>query len=156
MTPERIAKRPMTPYLLLDNCVKNLRLPRKKLQSCLLPLMKKNKVKQLDVVFVSSSTMRGLNRRYHDSDKVTDVLAFPYGEGYLGEIFVCADVARRQAAQRGLSFTSELVLHAVHGTLHLLGYDDHDLKTAQRMRRKEVAVLGSVGLKTDRLERSHV
>ena len=138
--------------LLLDNCVKNRRLPRKKLQACLHPLMKKNKVKKLDVVFVTSATMRRLNRDYHNVDKVTDVLAFPYGAGYLGEIFVCPDVAARQAKSRGLSFTSELVLYAVHGTLHLLGYDDHSLLEAKKMRRKEVAVLKSVGLKTDRLE----
>jgi len=140
------------PSLLLDNRVEGLRLPRKKLLICLQFVLGKKLNKQLDVVFLDGKTMKRLNRDYHNVDQITDVLAFPYEGDYLGEVFVCSDVAKKQSAKRRLSFTSELVLYAVHGTLHLLGYDDRDKIKAKKMREKEVQVLAKAGLQTDRLE----
>ena len=141
---------------LLDNRVSGLRLPRKKLLICLHFVLGKNYKKQLDVIFVDKKTMRQLNRDFHNADVVTDVLAFPYEENFLGEVFVCPEVARKQALKRSLSFTSELVLYAVHGTLHLLGYDDHSKVEAKKMRKKEVQALAQAGLLTDRMETMNV
>jgi probable rRNA maturation factor len=142
------------PSLLLDNRVKGLRLPRKKLMICLTVLLKTRAKKRLEIIFVGKTAMQQLNRDFHHVDKVTDVLAFPYDGDFLGEVFVCPEVARQAAKRRGLSFTSELALYAVHGSLHLLGYDDHSPKDIKKMRQKEVQVLALAGLKTDRLERS--
>jgi len=77
----------------------------------------------------------------------TDVLAFPMGEGgeLRGEIAVCADVARREAAARGHFAYHELLLYAVHGVLHLLGHDDHDAADRRRMRRAEREMLAALG-----------
>lgn len=138
--------------LLLDNRVSSFRLPRKKLTICLNHVLKKKKSQRVEVVFVSAKTMKQLNRDFHKCNEVTDVLAFPYGDGFLGEVFVCIDVAKKQAKLRGLSVTSELILYAVHGCLHLMGYDDHDSKNAKLMRVQEVKALAQAGLKTDRLE----
>ena len=83
-----------------------------------------------------------------DHDYPTDVLSFPMADDpvLMGEILVSADTARREAAARGHPAYHELLLYAVHGTLHLLGYDDHDPKARARMRRAERAALAALGV----------
>ncbi len=69
--------------------------------------------------------------------------------GYLsveGEIVVSADTAAREARGRGHSFEAELALYAVHGTLHLLGYDDDNEQAAARMHELEDEILGAIGV----------
>jgi len=58
----------------------------------------------------------------------TDVITFPYGE-----ILVCPAVARDRAAQFGLEVEQEVLLYALHGLLHLAGYDDTTPKLAKEM-----------------------
>src|SRR5438105_3037010 len=69
--------------------------------------------------------LRRLNRRYLGDDHATDVLAFPSGdEGeYLGDVVVSWPAVERQAAEHGHEASAELALLAVHGLLHLLGWD---------------------------------
>jgi probable rRNA maturation factor len=88
-----------------------------------------------------------LNRRFADSDRPTDVLAFPAadlipgsgfrlppdGAGSLGDIVVAIPIAVAQAQAVGADPQEELRLLAVHGLLHLLGHDHHDLEEADRM-----------------------
>lgn len=75
--------------------------------------------------------MRDLNRRYRGLDAPTDVLSFadgdilPSGSRLLGQIVISLDSARRQAEELGHDELAELAELALHGTLHLLGYD-HD------------------------------
>jgi probable rRNA maturation factor len=76
------------------------------------------------VALVSDARIRALNRRYRRTDAVTDVLSFPAGEpGSLGDVVIAAGVARRQAAAAAHSFSTEVRILALHGLLHLLGYD---------------------------------
>ncbi len=63
-----------------------------------------------------------------------------------GEIIVSADTAAREAHGRGHSFEAELALYVVHGTLHLLGYDDHDQEAADRMHEIEDEILTKLGV----------
>src|SRR5690606_1916317 len=63
-----------------------------------------------------------------------------------GEIVLCVDEAVRQARQRRHDARLELLLYAVHGLLHLLGYDDHDPKDAAKMHRREDELLRAAGL----------
>jgi probable rRNA maturation factor len=92
----------------------------------------------VSVVVVSDQTMRGLNRRYRGFDRPTDVLAFPLaqtaqgGEPF-GDIVIAHETARRQAREYGGSFASEMRRLAVHGALHLCGYDHHERRQAARM-----------------------
>jgi probable rRNA maturation factor len=78
------------------------------------------------VVLVSDATMRRLNRRFAGKDRPTDVLSFPAGpsEGepgpYLGDVFISVETADRQ---RPGPLARELQTLALHGVLHLLGYD---------------------------------
>jgi len=110
----------------------------------------------VSLALVSDRTIRTLNRRYRRVDRATDVLSFPSSavrgilsassassvvESSLGEIVIAPGVARRQARAAGHSELTELRVLALHGLLHLLGYDhDRDdgrmLKVERRLRRK--------------------
>src|SRR6185295_10410944 len=107
---------------------------------------------ELSLELVGDRRMRGLNREYRRRDYSTDVLAFPMREGsgpetpLLGDVVVSIDTAERQAKAGGWSLDEELVRLLTHGVLHLLGFDhERGRAEASRMRRKEQAVLRSLG-----------
>jgi probable rRNA maturation factor len=94
------------------------------------------------VALAGDARVRALNRDYRRIDAATDVLSFPSGDaGYLGDIVIAAGVARRQARRAGHGFGVEVRVLALHGLLHLLGYD-HETdggemsKVETRLRRK--------------------
>ena len=116
----------------LDYAVENLRQPERL---------------SLSLSFLDEEKMRALNKETRGADKPTDVLSFQYldyikaGEKVdldrkeyfdvvtglvdLGEIYICRSIARRQAKEDGHSVKREKAFLALHGLLHLLGYD-HD------------------------------
>jgi probable rRNA maturation factor len=91
------------------------------------------------VIFVDSRRIRRFNRRYLAHDFVTDVITFPLEESpdLEGEIYVNLGRARTQAKAYGLSVWNEIVRLVIHGTLHLVGYDDRSGRAAARMRRRQ-------------------
>lgn len=97
----------------------------------------------IGVVCVSDGVLRRMNRRYLRHDCTTDVLSFPLGEGDAveGELYVSLDRARVQARRFGVSPSHELVRLVVHGTLHLIGYDDGTAADRARMRKREDHIL---------------
>lgn len=110
---------------------------------------------ELSVLFVGARAMRTLNRRYRGKDRETDVLSFSLREGrfngiqpnMLGDIVIAVPVARRQAADAGLTLQQELERLLVHGLLHLVGYDhERGAAEARSMRMKEQRLLR--GLRT--------
>ena len=102
----------------------------------------------LTYALVTDAEMAELHERYTGVAGPTDVLAFPLLETprLVGDVVVSVDTARREAAQRELPAYDELVLYAAHGTLHLLGHDDHDPTDRKRMRRAERSVLEELGI----------
>ena len=94
------------------------------------------------VALVSDARIRQLNRRYRGYDCPTDVLSFPAGsspmpDSFLGDIVIARGVARRQARNAGHSESVEVRVLALHGLLHLLGYDhDRDEGTMARVERR--------------------
>ena len=84
---------------------------------------------EVSLAFVGERAIRTLNRKFMKKDKPTDVLSFPLGEKgpdgkyYLGDIVIAVPVAARQAREKGHGLDRELRLLAIHGFLHLLGYD---------------------------------
>ena len=102
----------------------------------------------MHVTLVSDARSRALNRRYRRKDRATDVLSFPAGPSpqppapsLLGDIVIARGVAKRQAREATHSEQTELRVLALHGLLHLLGYDherDHGRmqRVEQRLRRK--------------------
>ena len=95
---------------------------------------------------IDDAQMQEINQRSLGHDYPTDVLSFPMaGEpGVRGEVLISADTARREAAERGHPAYHELLLYAVHGVLHLIGYDDHGTAARRRMRRAERAALAAL------------
>ena len=105
---------------------------------------------RVSLAVVDDETMRVVNRDYHETDAPTDVLAFPLGDpptpdAFHAEIVVSLDTAAREATARGVSPVSELLLYVVHGTLHMLGYDDHDPEDARRMHGRTLEILRELG-----------
>jgi probable rRNA maturation factor len=96
----------------------------------------------LGVYLVAAREMTHLNETFLQHEGSTDVITFDYaergGKGTLhGEIFVCVDEAILQARRFRTSWQSEVVRYFVHGTLHLLGYDDHRAAARRKMKREE-------------------
>ena len=102
------------------------------------------------IAIVPDARMRLLNKKYRRKDKATDVLSFD-----TGDIVIAAGVARRQAAAAGHSYAVELKILALHGLLHLLGYDHHDPADGGRMARLERRLRAKGGLRTGLIERAH-
>jgi probable rRNA maturation factor len=115
----------------------------------------------VDIALVSDAQMRRLNRTWRHVDKATDVLSFPVDdigpEGApgqpaaadsrlqpLGDIAMALGIAARQATDQGHSLRTELRVLALHGLLHLLGYD-HERDQGQ-MRRTEERLRRRAGL----------
>ena len=106
----------------------------------------------MTIAIVPDGRVQQLNRRYRRKDVATDVLSFPSGERrYLGDVVIAAGVARRQAKQAGHSLQHELRVLALHGLLHLLGYD-HE-RDAGRMARVEARLRRRGGLREGLIER---
>ena len=81
---------------------------------------------EVSLTLVGDDRIRALNREYLGRDRVTDVISFALhgpGEPLLADIYIGYPQALRQAADLGLSEHEELVRLAIHGTLHVLGYD---------------------------------
>lgn len=83
----------------------------------------------ISVAFLSSREIAKLNREHLGHAGPTDVLSFALGDAgpsqrsVLGDIYICADVVRKNAAHYGVGMREELARVVVHGTLHVLGYD---------------------------------
>ena len=96
----------------------------------------------VSLAIVSDRRVRSLNRAYRRKNYATDVLSFPANEHrFLGDIVIARGVARRQAREAGHSEATELRVLALHGLLHLLGYDhERDdgrmARVERRLRRK--------------------
>ena len=94
-----------------------------------------------------------LNRRFRAVDRPTDVLSFPSDEpGHLGDVVMALGMARRQARGAGHSIGTEVRVLALHGLLHLLGYD-HERDNG-RMARVERRLRVRGGLVEGLIERS--
>lgn len=119
----------------------------------------------VNLALVSDARVRALNRQYLHKDYATDVLSFPADErpstqrtqrpvlkGFLGDIVIARGVARRQARGARHSELTELRVLALHGLLHLLGYD-HE-RDGGRMRRLEQRLRRKGGLREGLIERA--
>lgn len=96
----------------------------------------------------NDENMRQLNNKYRDVDSTTDVLAFnqdfidPETDRlYLGDIIISIETAQSQALENAHSLNEECTLLAVHGTLHLLGYDHYDPEEKDDMWRIQEKIL---------------
>ena len=110
----------------------------------------------VSIAVVSDRRMRALNRQFRGKDTATDVLSFPATHmpgvsTFLGDIVIAISVATRQAREAGHSVSTELKILALHGLLHLLGYD-HDSDDG-KMARAEARLRKKAGLREGLIER---
>ena len=115
---------------------------------------------EVTVAIVSDRRMRVLNRTFRGQDYATDVLSFPDAgsDGLavpaLGDIVIAAGVAARQAREQGHSQATEYRVLALHGLLHLLGYDHDDPSDHGRMARAEARLRRKAGLPSGLIART--
>lgn len=104
---------------------------------------------ELDVAVVDAAEMQRLNVRHLGHDYPADVLSFVLEQNAHfreGQVIVCPAVASDWSKKYGWEPENELVLYAVHGTLHIIGFDDLTPQDEPEMRKAECAVLVHFGL----------
>lgn len=114
---------------------------------------------EVDITFVDDAAIHELNRTYRGIDRPTDVLSFALDEGeeepevdddeiehLLGDVIISAPTAVRQGEEYGHGLEREMTYLAVHGMLHLLGYDHMEEKDKLIMRKREEEVLRRLDL----------
>jgi probable rRNA maturation factor len=80
----------------------------------------------ISVTLLDDKRIRNMNRKYLEHDRVTDVISFPLyerGEAVVGDIYIGYEQAQEQAADANVDLSEEVARLAIHGTLHVLGYD---------------------------------
>ena len=113
----------------------------------------------VNVLVTNSLEIRSLNSRFLGKDKATDVLSFPSPAGepsaarrVAGEVAISADIARENAVRLGHSVADEVKILALHGILHLAGFDhEHD---HGEMARKEIRLRRQLKLEAGLIERT--
>ncbi len=93
----------------------------------------------LSFFFLPDKDLREINSEFLEHDYNTDVIAFDYGsEGTVsGEIYMSIETIRRNSSFYGTRLKDEILRVMVHGTLHLIGYDDRDESARKEIRVKE-------------------
>lgn len=102
----------------------------------------------LSIAVVDDETIHTLNLQFLAHDYPTDVLSFLLereGTRLEGEVVVSSDTAARVATEAGWKPQEELLLYVIHGTLHLVGYDDSDDESRAAMRAAERRHLAALG-----------
>jgi probable rRNA maturation factor len=104
---------------------------------------------ELAIVLADDSAIQALNREWRGKDAPTNVLSFPAAaprksgaaSPYIGDIVIAYQTTAREAAAEGKPFDHHLAHLALHGYLHLLGYDHENDRDAERMERLERRIL---------------
>ncbi len=98
-----------------------------------------NSKKEFNVIFVDENEIKRINNEFRHIDKVTDVISFALIDDNeivqtdeLGDVFICVEKALSQAEEYGHSARREFAFLAVHGYLHLCGYD-HQTKEEEKV-----------------------
>ena len=115
------------------------------LQSVLVQLDKGDS--ELLIRFVDPAEIQHLNKIYRHQDKTTNVLSFPsdlpieIDEEILGDVVICNEIVAKEAKMQQKTFNNHLIHMAIHGTLHLLGFDHIEGSEAEKMESLEVEIL---------------
>ncbi len=112
-----------------------------------------------NVILVDNEYIHRLNLEYRGIDRPTDVITFALEDvkdieydnmRLLGDIYISLDKAREQALEYGHSFLRELSFLAVHGFLHLLGYDHMNPEDEKEMFTRQEEILNGFGIKKEK------
>ena len=108
---------------------------------------------ELSIRIVGEAESAALNDRYRGVNRPTNVLSFagahaPSGGGapdWIGDLVICAPVVAREAAAQGKALDAHWAHLALHGVLHLLGFDHENERDAETMERREVELMAALG-----------
>jgi len=102
-------------------------------------------------VWVDEAGIREINEKFFGCGDVTDVISvnieeeFAPGEYLWGEVYTCSEVARKEAARRGIPWEEEALFYFVHGLLHLAGREDVTMEERKKMWEDQVRILRACG-----------
>ena len=108
---------------------------------------------EICIELTNDEIIHQVNRDYRHVDRPTDVLSFPTFEGeelisapdgHLGDIMISVETAKRQAFELGHSLEREVMFLAIHGTLHVLGYDHMEPEDEEIMTKKQRDILNEL------------
>ena len=113
--------------------------------------MLKSPLRELSLALVGNRRMADLHERFMNITGPTDVLTFEMdhdrnGRVLAGEVVVCVPFAARQAKRTGVPIRKELLLYALHGMLHLCGFDDRNQVDFAQMHQREDDILKRLGV----------
>lgn len=111
----------------------------------------KTHLRELSVALVGDATMSRIHKQFLGIEGPTDVMTFPLetdqrGRVVSGEVVVCVPEARRQAKRRKIPVWREVLLYALHGMLHMSGFDDRTEADYRRMHSMEDRILMALGI----------
>jgi probable rRNA maturation factor len=106
---------------------------------------------EIAILLTDDSAIRKINRQWRDQDKPTNVLSFPASgasqeTAHLGDIVIAYETLAREAEAENKPFAHHLAHLAIHGYLHLLGYDHMTDADAAQMERLEATLLDQLGI----------
>jgi probable rRNA maturation factor len=123
----------------------------KEIKKLLLDLFKSIDDKlSMEIILVDNFMIKNLNKTYRNIDKITDVLSFPNDDKdikSLGDVFISVEKAYEQSIDLNHSFDREIGFLAVHGYLHLKGYDHHHEEDEAIMVKLQEEILEKANLK---------
>jgi probable rRNA maturation factor len=145
-------------HIAIANQQKLLPIDRRAIRRVIVQILRDHEIREAEfsVAIVDASTSHEVNREFLGHDYPADVISFPldHAKGQLeGELVLCADVAVDQAKRYGWKAEEELLLYVVHGTLHLVGYDDLSTGPRRTMRAKERHYLAELGIEVANVPR---
>jgi probable rRNA maturation factor len=137
----------------ISSSVRRLGVSRARIREAAVAALKAERAKDamLSITFVGRATMSQLNHRYLGHHDPTDVVSFGLGRvgnrgAIVGDVYICAEIARGNARRQGVPAGEELLRLVVHGTLHVLGHD-HPTgsgRTTSSMWRRQERILARV------------
>ncbi len=130
----------MGPTIKLFNESNKKYMSRKKILLTLEKILKDANYKdpRINIIFTTDAVMRDLNYRYLNNDYETDVISFCLEEDPLeGEVYISVGTALKNSLEYNTTCTQELTRYAIHGVLHLIGYNDKTKKEKEIMTEKE-------------------
>jgi len=137
----------------ISSSVRRLSVSRARIRDAAVAALKAERAKDamLSITFVGRATMSQLNHRYLGHNGPTDVISFGLGRigkrgAVVGDVYICAEVARENARRQRIPAGEELLRLVVHGTLHVLGHDHPtgEGRTTSQMWRKQERILARV------------
>ncbi len=111
-----------------------------------------NKNLSMSLFVCDSIEIKKLNKIHRNKDSVTDVLSFPHNENeddylYIGDVFINEDILEIQATEINSDSETEIKFLAMHGILHLIGYDHLNISDEEKMTSKQREIFINLGIR---------